>query len=232
MDAATPVDQVTSGTSTSTTDRISGLNELGKDDFLKLFVTRLANQDPLEPIKDEQFIAQLAQFTTLEQMYNMNDNLKNSLNWSLLLSQTINNTMATSLLGREVEVNASQVSLNDSGSTAINYDLEKGADHVLIKITDDSGTLIRSLSGDGLAAGPHEIDWDGIDAQGNRAPAGIYNIEVTAEDGDGNEVNASSFFKGEVKGVRYVDGNAMLMIGNALVSLGDVIQVSPVNNEG
>jgi flagellar hook assembly protein FlgD len=146
------IDEISAIAGTDPTDRISSQNVLGKDDFLRLFVTRLANQDPLEPVQDEQFIAQMAQFSQLEQLQNMNDNLKQSINWSLLLSQTINNTMATSLLGHSVRVNTDTVILGDSGSSTIRYDLASGAKDVVIEISDSSGNLVRVLRQDGASS--------------------------------------------------------------------------------
>ncbi|GAB4317224.1 MAG: flagellar hook assembly protein FlgD [Candidatus Zixiibacteriota bacterium] len=229
MSTVSPVDQITTQTPSSTTDRLTGLNDLGKDDFLKLFVTRLANQDPLEPVKDEQFIAQLAQFTQLEQLYNMNENLENSLAWSSMLSQTINNTMATSLIGREVRVDAETVVLSDSGPATINYELGEGAANVRIEITDDSGSVVQVLSTGGTSSGAHSIEWDGNDRQGNRAPEGTYNLRVLATDSEGNDIPSQAYFSGVVDGVRYLEGNAMLLIGKAMVPLSNVIQVSEVD---
>jgi len=75
--------------------RVSGT--LGKDDFLRLLVTQLENQDPTSPLDDKEFIAQMAQFSTLEQMTQMNTTLTN-----LIVNNKIN--LSYSLLGRHVEV--------------------------------------------------------------------------------------------------------------------------------
>lgn len=229
MTTVAPVDQITTGTAQSAAERITGLNDLGKDDFLKLFVTRLANQNPLEPVKDEQFIAQLAQFTQLEQLYNMNDNLENSLEWSSMLSQTINNTMATSLIGRDVRVDSESVVLDESGPATINFELGESAANVRLEITDGSGAVMQVLSAGATGAGTHSIEWDGNDTNGNRAPAGTYHLRVLASDGEGNDIPSQAYFSGTVDGVRYIDGSAMLMIGKAMVPISNVIQVSAVD---
>ena len=226
MSFVSPVDQIRTVSAIEESERISGINNLGKDDFLKLFVTRLAHQDPLEPVKDEQFIAQLAQFTQLEQLYNMNDNLKASLEWSLLLSQTINNTMATSLIGREVRVDTGTVVLGSEGPATVNYELGQGTDNVRIEVTDDSGSVVQILNGGSQSSGMHSIEWDGMNIQGNRTPEGAYSIRILATDSEGNDIPSQAFFSGTVEGVRYVDGNAMLMIGKAMVPLSSVIQIS------
>ena len=101
---------------------------LGKDDFLRLLVAKLSNQDPLNPIQDEDFASQLAQFSSLEQLSNMNDNLTQDMQWNYLLSQTINNTMATSLIGRTVRADSSQVYLETAGTSDLYLNLDRTAE--------------------------------------------------------------------------------------------------------
>lgn len=72
-------------------------NQLGKDDFLKLLITQLTNQDPTSPMEDTQFISQMAQFSSLEQMTNMNESFNK-------LAGMISSSQAASVLGRTVEV--------------------------------------------------------------------------------------------------------------------------------
>jgi flagellar basal-body rod modification protein FlgD len=220
------LDQIQEISALSAEERLGSTTTLGKDDYLRLFVTKLANQDPLKPMEDEAFIAQLAQFSQLEQLTNMNDNLVESTSWSLLLSQTINNTMATSLLGRTVRVDTSTVALGESGETTIRYDLPEQAEKVTIEITSPDGVFLRALRDDGAGAGTNEVHWDGKDANGNHLGQGTFNINIRAEDAEGNSINARSFFSGEVDSVRYIEGQAMLAIDDVMVSLGDVIEVT------
>src|SRR3990172_9740552 len=144
MPISASLDQINAGASTSASQRAGRRNTLGKDDFLRVFVTRLANQDPSSPVQDEQFIAQMAQFTQLEQLQNMNSNLEKALSADLVLSQTINNTMATSLIVRSVRVQSNSVVIGESGTADISFDLEKNAGDVMIKITNDDGSLVRA----------------------------------------------------------------------------------------
>jgi flagellar basal-body rod modification protein FlgD len=220
------LEQIQDISALSQDERLGSTPTLGKDDYLRLFVTKLANQDPLNPMEDEAFIAQLAQFSQLEQLKNMNDNLKESTSWSLLLSQTINNTMATSLLGRTVRVDTSTVALGESGDATIRYDLPEPAANVTIEITTADGDFVRALRADEASAGANEIYWDGKDANGNELGQGKYDVTIRAEDADGNPITARTYFSGEVDSVRYVEGQAMLTIGDVMVSLGDVIEVT------
>ncbi len=92
--------QVQSVNEAQNSSRTAAKKELGKDDFLKLFITRLRYQNPLEPVNDEQFIAQMAQFSSLEQMQNMNSSLS-----ELLTSQKDNQAVLLELLAAQGQVN-------------------------------------------------------------------------------------------------------------------------------
>jgi len=232
MEITATQDQMTAASAIPANERIGSQNTLGKDDFLQLLVTQLANQDPLEPMDNEQYITQMATFSQLELLQNMNSNLEKSLNWSLLLSQTINNTMATSLLGREVQVSTDSVVIDDSGTSKIRYDLAKSADDVTIKINDSDGNLVRALRENGANEGRHEITWDGLDANGNQMPKGTYTIEVEATDSEGNIVDAAAYFTGTVDNVRYIDGQAYLSVDDVLIPLSQIMQVGVPSDEG
>ena len=225
MPISASLDQINAGSSLPSSQRVASRNTLGKDDFLRLLVTRLANQDPSSPMQDEQFIAQMAQFTQLEQMQNMNSNLEKALSADFLLSQTINNTMATSLIGRTVKVQSDSVVLDQTGVATIPFDLEEAAGDVTIEITNSDRSLVRALRIQGASAGANEITWDGLDANGSPVAPGQYNLKLVATDADGNAVTAHAYFNGKVDGVRYVDGSGMLTVGNVLIPLSDVLEI-------
>jgi len=211
---------------------LPGLEQtLGKDDFLRLLVTQLANQDPLEPMDDQQFVAQMAQFSQLEQLTNMNESIVASLDQNLMTTQAITNTLSTNLIGRSVRVETSSTVLGESGSTDITLDLASGASDVVVEISDPQGSLVRVLRLDGAPAGPNTMEWDGRATSGDRVPPGRYTLAVRAEDGDGNPIEARSYFNGTVDGVRYVDGSAILTVGNALIPLQNVLEVMAVDEE-
>ena len=197
-------------------------NVLGKDDFLKLLITKLTNQDPLNPMDDESFVAELAQFSSLEQMQNINDSLSSALQWDYLQMQTINNTMATSLIGRNVTANYSGVYLDDANSPTINFTTDKFASSVTVKIMDADGKVVRTLDEVDLPPGVNSIKWDGKDNIGNRTASGYYSIKVTAKDASGETFTPSTFVSGTVSGVVYHDGAAFLKVNGLEIALADV----------
>ncbi|MFH1701059.1 MAG: flagellar hook capping FlgD N-terminal domain-containing protein [Candidatus Zixiibacteriota bacterium] len=202
--------------------------DLGRDEFLKLLVAQLSHQDPLEPLKDEDFVAQLAQFSSLEQLENMNSNMNDSLNYDFLLSQTISNTMATSLIGRTVRADSSQIYLETAGAADIAVDLDKAATDLTVTIKDIDGNVVRTITKNGLTPGDHLINWDGTDDNGVQVSSGVYTIDIRANDANGNAFTPSQYLEGKVSGITYKEGLALLNINGQQIPLSSVREV----NEG
>jgi len=199
---------------------------LGKDDFLKLLTVQLQNQDPMTPLENHELVAQLAQFSSLEQLENMASSLQNNLDLNLLLTQVLNNTAAAGLIGKEVVASSSQVSLAGTGSADLRFELDGDAASVKVSIMDETGAVVRTLEAQDLAAGRNVITWDGTDEAGRRAAEGTYTIKVEALDAEGATVGAKTLVIGEVLGVRYRDGQAMLLVGGTEVGIGDVLEIA------
>ena len=216
--------QISSTTSTTTSTQSStgaSRGTLGKDDFLKLLITQLQNQDPLSPMDNTEFIAQMAQFSSLEQMQNLNASFEES----MLLTQSLNNATAAGFIGRNVRASGDAVELGSGGSVELGYFLPTEAETVTLTVMDDQNRLVRTLVADGTAAGAHRLDWDGTDSDGSRVAAGSYTFSVSAQDADGNDVNATSVVTGLVEGVTYKNGSAYLLVDGREVSLSEVLEV-------
>jgi len=201
---------------------------LGKDDFLELLVAKLSNQDPLDPVQDEDFVAQLAQFSSLEQLSNMNKNLEQDIQWNYMLSQTISNTMATSLIGRTIRADSSTLYLETAGDSNIAVNLGRTATEVTVTIKNEDGDVVRTITENNLDAGDHVIHWDGTDDNGVQVAGGTYTISTSATDANGETFTPGSFVEGEVSGVAYRDGMAMLVVKGQEIPLSGVEEV----NEG
>jgi flagellar basal-body rod modification protein FlgD len=198
---------------------------LGKEDFLKLLTVQLQHQDPLSPVENEDFIAQLAQFSSLEQLENINSNLQDSIDLDLILTQVLNNTAAAGLIGKTVIAEGGDVYLGESESTDISFDLSSPADHVVIRIMDENGVLIQTLREDDLAVGRHDVAWNGEDTDGVRRSEGTYQVEIEAYDAEGDSVEVQQLMIGEITGVRFEDGEACLLIGELELGIGDVLEI-------
>lgn len=198
---------------------------LGKDDFLKILVTQLQNQDPINPVNADQFAVQLAEFSSVEQLQNINSALANNLDMDLLLNQAINNTLATTLIGNSVKAIGNSISRVDGKDASLSYRLTSPVQNVTIQITDANGAVVRNIELDGQTAGDHSFEWDGKNDSGDKVPEGVYQFSVNGKDAEGNRVDAITFVSGMIHSIRYNNGNALLLIGDIEVSLSDVFEI-------
>jgi len=198
---------------------------LGKDDFLKLLVSKLQNQDPLKPMDDQSFVAELAQFSSLEQMNNIADGITKQNQLSYLQSQGLNNVMASGLIGKEVKAQFSNLVVAKGDQPTINFTLDQAAAKVTLSIKDASGQVVRTLTVQNQAAGVGKVVWDGKDEMGDSVPEGNYTVEATGKTAEGGSVKPSLMLVGIVKQVIYKNGAAYLIVDGAEVNLGDVLGV-------
>ena len=202
----------------------TGSSRLGKDEFLKLMMAQLGHQDPTAPQSNEAFIAQLAQFATVELMQTQNSNLE-----QLLVAQAAGNqTAVAQLVGKDVMFRTGELSLAADGtSPPLSVTLPKEAGNVVVNIKDDSGKVVRTLQLGAHAAGSFDVSWDGRDDQGNPLPAGSYSFEVSATATDGTVMDGIvSGARGHVDGVSFANGAPVLLVGSLQIALGDVVEVS------
>lgn len=150
--------------------------EMGKQDFLTLFTAQLKNQDPLDPVKNEAFVAQLAQFSQLEALTNMQGSLDKFVT-SMSGERMLN---SASLIGKKVAVTGALSQLSDSGTLNGSIDLPMGASGISVSVFDAKGNLVQELVAGPQTPGTTPIQWDGKDAMGNQVPSGLYRFKATA----------------------------------------------------
>jgi flagellar basal-body rod modification protein FlgD len=208
-----------------------GSDTLGKDEFLKILTAQLANQDPTAPMDSNAFVAQLAQFSALEQAQNTNDTLTQMLSLQQSSSQTANASVAVAAVGKNAVYNASQMTLSAGGSISVNAVLASAATDVKMEVDDANGNVVRSSeSFGGMAAGSHTLIWDGFNDAGVAQAPGNYTVKVTATDISGNAVSVTQQACGLVTGITFQNGTTQLMIGNTPISLSDVISIQQVSS--
>ncbi len=207
---------------------------LGKDDFLKLLITQIKYQDPMDPPKNQEFIAQLAQFSSLEGIQNLNDKFEKSMKSNMLLAQSISNSMATTLIGKGVKISTNTFVLKDGSNMKVHFTLPGTAEHVTVNIYDKDGTLVSSKELGAMGAGDHEFVWNGEDNDGNLASPGKYRVEIKTIAPDKKEGTGSSYLLGTVDSVKYSDGGAYLLVDGESYGIGNVLEVlnSGENNGG
>jgi len=194
--------------------------ELGRDQFLTLLVAQLKHQDPLNPLESADFTAQLAQFSSLEQLFGINESLDGIK--EAVAAKASDNVL--DYIGRSVKTLDNSI-LVKNGTTESNvYELEDGAD-VTISIRDDEGLVIRTIYAGWQVAGEHELIWDGRDNQGSVVGDGVYTFELEATDEEGFIVPYDTYLVGEVTGVTYYGGDPFLMVGDKLLAPENIIEV-------
>lgn len=200
----------------------SDSRSLGKDDFLKLLVTQLKNQDPLNPASSTEFVAQLAQFSSLEQLSNVNENLKIVQSYN----QSINNLQAVNFIGKTVKSIGSMFSLGSNGSSNMDYQLSENANTVFINIYDTTGKHIREIRLNQLPAGEHKFEWDGQDENGNQMDFGVYSFTVKAKNQYGEIMDTAAYVEHTVTGVSYHNGNTYLKAKDVEIPYSAIIGVT------
>lgn len=196
----------------------------GKEEFLKLLAAQLRMQNPLEPINNEEFVAQLAQFSQLEQLINLKALIEQQIQTNLLLSQSITNLSAATLVGKTGIVQSSLIGWYGTPA-AIGYTLSSPASKVRITIKDRNGTVIRVIEQENLVAGTHWLEWDGKDQNQNIVQNGRYEVFVEAQFGD-QRFTPSVLHKGIIQSVRYNENGAQLVINNIPYKLGEIVEIS------
>ena len=197
-------------------------NELDRNTFLKLFITQLQNQNPLNPTDSEQFVAQLAQFSSLEQ----------ATQTTSLLQQLINQGTdqgrfeAVNLIGHEVLARGNTVELDQNGEGDLVYQLAGNIASGTVTITDLAGKVVRTLTLQPQAAGQQTLVWDGLDNAGSSVPPGVYQFTVDPVNTDGTGVSATTFLRESVKSAQWENGQAKLILASGTsLSTNDVLSV-------
>jgi flagellar basal-body rod modification protein FlgD len=197
-------------------------NTLDKNSFLKLLTVQLQQQDPLSPMDSNAFVAQLAQFSSVEAQENMNKKLD-----TLALGQANANQLAVpQMIGKQVLYKAGQVALTRGQTAGFSIARDGDASAVTALVKDATGKTVRTLSLGGRSAGASAVSWDGLDDQGNPADSGTYFLTVTAGAKDGTPVGTATSVRGIVTGVSFEGSVPQLIVNGIPVKLADVTQIA------
>jgi flagellar basal-body rod modification protein FlgD len=206
----------------------SNTEKLEYTDFLTLFIAQLQNQDPMNPLDSAEFTAQLAQFSNVEQLYQVNANLSG-------IQETLNSQEQQDyidIIGKTVKIEGNRIQIEGGKVQSGLYQLEGRAD-VSVDIFNGDGMKIRTLQVGPQNEGEHEVEWDGRNDSGASVEDGSYFFEVVAKDQEGNWVTSNLYISGEVTGLKYEYGLPYLMLGDKLVSVENtIVEVSQSNAGG
>lgn len=212
----------TSSDLAAATASTAATQELGQDAFLNLLVTQLQYQDPLNPQENEDFIAQLAQFSQVEQLTNANDALGNL--YQALAS--MNNASMTQLLGQQVRAHGDEFHYDGDGEVELHYDAAGQTASATLTITDENGSVVFTTELGGLDEGDGTYTWSGNSLRGGTADEGTYTFSISGQDTSGDTVEVVEVVEGIIDGMSFESGTPVPSINGVDIGLGDIIHVS------
>lgn len=203
--------------------RTAGNPNLDKDAFFKLMLTQMKNQDPTNPMKSHEMAAQLANFSSLEQMQNMNRTLEELKN----AQKPSENFQALNLIGKAVAGDSSKVirGVNDKEHD-FKFNLPLEASEVTVKVRDPEGNVVRTYNLKGLKKGENKLTWNGEDEKGLKASPGEYQFIAEAKGSDGKKIGIKTDFDGMITGVSYSSEGPVLHVGNQAIRFTDVKKIT------
>jgi flagellar basal-body rod modification protein FlgD len=195
-----------------------GSSTMGKDDFLKLLITQLRYQDPMNPSKPEEFAAQLAQFSSLEGMQNIQSLLQNQLDTGSLNTLAMKADLGASFIGRNVLADGNQLQITTAGTAKVDVDVGTGGGKLILTVTDASGKEVATKDLGFRNAGRQVLETPDL-------PTGNYTYTVTATSLSGAEVTVQTYTSGIIDGVSFSGGKVVLRSGSLEFPLDNVVEV-------
>jgi flagellar basal-body rod modification protein FlgD len=208
---------------TPTTSTGSTKNAMGKDAFLQMLVTQLKHQDPLNPLQTDQFASQLAQFTSVEQLNNLNEAVAQqteAAHMGALVQQT---ALSASLLGKEVLALGDQVTVPTAGSAKVTVDVTGTGGAATLTLKNDVGAVIATRDLGSVVPGTKTFT---LPAD---LPPGNWHYSVDVKDSKGDTTAAGTYTSGVVTSLEFKNGSIVLHLGDSEISLTDIVKIAPAS---
>jgi flagellar basal-body rod modification protein FlgD len=219
------LDNISSSYQSSEQVKTKDDDTLGRDSFLTMLVAQLQNQDPLNPMEGSDFSSQLAQFSQLEQLINLNDSMESL---ATAYSKKSDDDIV-GYIGKQVTGNVDVMNIDQGSVSGGFYNLGQPAE-IMITITDADGTTVKTLYEGQQNTGSHLISWDGTDRNGNAVSDGSYNYTVLANSGNGYTKLPSSV-TGTVEGVTYNNDKPYLVVQGVLLDPKSLTAVQDIHTD-
>ena len=226
------IGQITSTFGTPSAGQLGSRQDtLDQMDFLQMLMAQLRAQDPMNPLEGHEYAAQLASFSSVQELQGIQEALEESINMNLLMTQSINGNLAAALVGKTVRAQNNTINIDGAGAD-LRYTLGEAVTNIQIEVRDADGSVIRTLSGTAQSAGDAALYWDGRDTNGNRVPNGAYTFDVSASNADGSSVSATTYVEGIVTAINYAGGQVTLTVNGQEMFLGDIMSVMATRENG
>ena len=196
-----------------------------KDEFLKLLIVQLKNQDPMDPMKSGDFSVQLAQFSQLEQLISIKEALEKGQESDMLLNQAYTNTMSATFIGKSIRALGDAFNHVSEDTENIYFTLESYAEDIQVEIKNSNGVVIKTITAKNLKQGENTIIWDGKENSGIDASSGTYTFDVYAKDASQQDVDVNKYILGRVEGVKFSEGVPYFIVNGDLISLSAISEV-------
>jgi flagellar basal-body rod modification protein FlgD len=218
-----PVTSTTTSAAAGLSQALGANKAMGRDAFLKLLVAQLKNQDPLKPQDNSAFVAELAQFSSLEQSMGVNDRLDQM----MLQNQGMANSNVVNMVGQTATVKGSLITTDGSGiGVPVAFTQDRASASTVVQIQDANGKVVRTLDLGERPSGISRITWDGRSDDGLVQPAGTYAVSVKSSDADGGTVVVSQETSGTITGVAFDKGYPVLHLSNGVnAPVSDLLRV-------
>lgn len=190
---------------------------MGRDTFLKLLTTQMQNQDPTNPMKNEEFVAQLAQFSSLEQLMG----LQSVMEGVYVGVMSMNNASMAALVGAEVVATGDQVRVEGGEGVDLHFDAGASFESATVTIKDEDGNVVQTLPVDAQGEGEFIVHWDARDMDGSSVDDGVYSFEI--EGADGEDLDVETRVVGTVTEMDYSSGVPQPSVEGVVVGI-DAIQ--------
>ena len=192
-------------------------DKMGKDTFLKMFMSQIKNQDPLSPMKSENFAQQMAMFSQLEQSMNTNKTLE-----KMAAQQSNSQIAALQLVGKDVSADKAALYHDKNKATGFNFQLPKDATDVKVEVMADNGDVVSTVKLGTRSAGKVEGKWDGVTNDGRYAESGRYTYRIVGKDSGGKDLQISTAINGRVTGITSSQGVVFLLVGDQRIALNEI----------
>ena len=195
---------------------------MGKDQFLKLLIAQMQNQDPLNPMDGMQFASQLAQFSSVEQLQQLNTKLEGEAAAQNSMLAALNGSVAVSTFGREVMAVGSQMNIGGAEPAQAVFDAPPEGGRAKVQIYDAAGSKVGTVDLGKIRGGFQSA---ALGDSVRDLPAGTYQYQVEMTDETGAVTTAQTYIKGRVDGIHYTSDGPVLTSGGMSIPFGSVLKI-------